>query len=125
MRSEGKYKGQVPVGTVVSKDGVNIQLDTLEDELAAMVRRYVGAFANFKKIFRVVRLPKTRSGKVLKQVVRKIVDAKPYEMPATIDDLVILEKIADAFKKMALATLRSNIDVNKDSPDHRCVFWFR
>jgi hypothetical protein len=73
----------------------------------------------------VLRLPKTRSGKVLRQVVRKIVDAKPYEMPATIDEPVILEEIADAFKKMALATLRSNIDVNKDSPDHRCVFWFR
>ncbi len=44
-------------------------------------------------------MPKTRSGKVLRQVARKIVDTKPYEMPATIDDPEILEEIADAFKK--------------------------
>ena len=96
---EDKDKGQVPVGMVVIKDGVNIELTTLEDELVAMVRKDVGAFASFKRIVRVLRLPKTRSGKILRQVIRKIVDIKPYEMPATIDDPAILEEIADAFKQ--------------------------
>ena len=96
---EDKDKGQVPVGMVVIKDGVNIELATLEDELVAMVRKDVGAFANFKRIVRVLRLPKTRSGKILRQVIRKIVDTKPYETPATIDDPAILEEIANAFKQ--------------------------
>ena len=89
----------VPVGMVVIKDGVNIELGVLESELVAMVRKDVGAFANFKRIVRVLRLPKTRSGKILRQVIRKIVDTKQYEMPATIDDPVILEEIAAAFKE--------------------------
>ena len=75
--SEDKDKGQVPVGMVVLNDGVNIKLGTLEDELVTMVHKDVGAFANFKRIVRVLRLPKTRSGKVLRQVIRKIVDTKP------------------------------------------------
>jgi propionyl-CoA synthetase len=74
---EGKDKGQVPVGMAVLKDGVNIQLGMFEDELVAMVHKDVGAFANFKRIVRVLRLPKTRSGKILRQVIRKIVDTKP------------------------------------------------
>ena len=74
---EDKDNGQVPVGMVVLNDGVNIKLGTLEDELVTMVHKDVGAFANFKRIVRVLRLPKTRSGKVLRQVIRKIVDTKP------------------------------------------------
>ena len=96
---EDKDKGQVPVGMVVIKDGINIELATLEEELVAMVRKDVGAFASFKRIVRVLRLPKTRSGKILRQVIRKIVDTKPYEIPATIDDPAILEEIADVFKQ--------------------------
>ena len=120
---EEKDKSQVPVGMVVIKDGVNIQSGTLEDELVAMVRKDVGAVANSKRIVRVPRLPKTRSGKVLRQVIRKIFDKKPYEMSATIVYPVILEEIADALKKIASATSWSDIDVRKNSPDHRCVFW--
>jgi propionyl-CoA synthetase len=74
---EDKDKGQVPIGMVVIKDGVNIQLGMFEDELVAMVHKDVGAFANFKRIVRVLRLPKIRYGKVLRQVIRKIVGAKP------------------------------------------------
>ena len=84
---------------MVIKDGINIELAILEEELVAMVRKDVGAFASFKRIVRVLRLPKTRSGKILRQVIRKIVDTKPYEIPATIDDPAILEEIADAFKE--------------------------
>ena len=95
---EDRDKGQVPAGLVIIKDGVNIEPGKLQDELVAMVRAEVGAFANFKQIVLVQRLPKTRSGKILRQVIRKIADRKPYETPATIDDPVILHEISDALR---------------------------
>ena len=94
---EDRDKGQVPVGLVIVKDGLNIEIAILRQELVAMVRNDVGAFANFKQLVLVARLPKTRSGKILRQVIRKIADKKPYEMPATIDDPVILDEIAVSF----------------------------
>ncbi len=94
---EDPDKGQIPVGLVILKDGINVTADELQGELIAMVRKDVGAFANFKQIALVARLPKTRSGKILRQVIRKIVDKKPYETPATIDDPVILDEIHSAF----------------------------
>ena len=62
-----------------------------------MVRRQLGAFANFKQALVVPRLPKTRSGKILRQVIRKIADGDPYEAPSTIDDPAILAEIETAF----------------------------
>lgn len=94
---EDRDKGQVPVGLVIVKDGLNIEIAILRQELVAMVRNDVGAFANFKQLVLVARLPKTRSGKILRQVIRKIADKKPYETPATIDDPVILDEIAVSF----------------------------
>ena len=94
---EDRDKGQIPVGLVIIKDGVNVEIKTLEAELVQMVRNDIGAFANFKRVVMVARLPKTRSGKILRQVIRKIVDLKPYETPATIDDPMILDEIKDAF----------------------------
>jgi propionyl-CoA synthetase len=60
-----------------------------------MVRKEIGAFANFRRALVVPRLPKTRSGKILRQVMRKIADGKHYEAPATIDDPKILDEIRD------------------------------
>lgn len=96
---EDRDKGQVPAGLLITKDGVNIELGSLQAEVVAMVRAEVGAFANFKQIVLVQRLPKTRSGKILRQVIRKIADKKPYETPATIDDPVILDEISDALRE--------------------------
>ena len=90
---EDKDKGQVPVGLVVLKDGANTDAATLEAELVATVRAEIGAFANFKRVAEVGRLPKTRSGKILRQIMRKIADTKPFDPPATIDDPVILDEI--------------------------------
>ncbi|MBV1877865.1 MAG: propionyl-CoA synthetase [Pseudomonadales bacterium] len=90
---EDKDKGQIPVGLTLLKDGVNISGDQLEQELVALVRNSIGPFANFKRSMVVQRLPKTRSGKILRQVIRKIADNKPYEAPATIDDPAILDEI--------------------------------
>ena len=87
-------RGQVPVGLVLLKDGSNIDPQQLELELAQMVRQQIGAFANFKRAYIVKRLPKTRSGKILRQTMRKIADGKPFDVPSTIDDPAILSEIA-------------------------------
>ena len=92
-------KGQVPVGLLIVKDGANQAVESLQAELAALVRKDIGAFANFKQSVVVDRLPKTRSGKILRKVMRAIADQRPFDPPATIDDPLILEEI-----KVALVT---------------------
>ncbi|MCY3811587.1 MAG: AMP-binding protein [Gammaproteobacteria bacterium] len=89
-------RGQVPLGLVLLKDGVNVEPAALEAELIQLMRSQVGAFANFKRALIVPRLPKTRSGKILRQVIGKIADGVPYDVPSTIDDPAILDEIADA-----------------------------
>lgn len=86
-------KGQVPLGFVLTKDGVNTSEDALFNELVQIVRESVGPFANFKRALVVASLPKTRSGKILRQVLRKMADGEPYEVPSTIDDPEILVEI--------------------------------
>ncbi|MFT7242872.1 MAG: propionyl-CoA synthetase [Candidatus Azotimanducaceae bacterium] len=86
-------KGQVPVGLLIVKDGANQAVESLQAELAALVRKDIGAFANFKQTVVVDRLPKTRSGKILRKVMRAIADQRPFDPPATIDDPLILEEI--------------------------------
>ena len=92
-------KGQVPLGLVVAKDGVNIAAAALCDELVALVRRRVGAFANFKRVVLVPRLPKTRSGKTLRGTIRKLADGEAVATPPTIDDPAILKEVADALRR--------------------------
>jgi acyl-coenzyme A synthetase/AMP-(fatty) acid ligase len=92
---ENELKGQVPVGFVVLKSGSNITEKHLEAELISMVREQLGAVACFKKSLVVKRLPKTRSGKILRRVMRHIADDKPYHMPSTIEDLTVLDEIGE------------------------------
>jgi len=87
-------KGQVPLGLVVLKAGVTKPEATLAAELAAMVRERIGPVAAFKEARVVARLPKTRSGKILRATLRKIADGEPYVVPPTIDDPAILEEVA-------------------------------
>ena len=89
-------KGQVPLGLVLLKDGMNIQAAALQDELVQLVRQKVGPFTNFKRSVVVKRLPKTRSGKILRQVMRKMADGDEYVTPSTIDDPDILDEIRAA-----------------------------
>jgi propionyl-CoA synthetase len=91
---EDADRGQVPLGLVVLKDGVNVDAARLQSELVASVRAAIGAFANFRRVAVVRRLPKTRSGKILRAVLRRIADGRPYTMPSTIDDPAILDEIA-------------------------------
>ncbi|NRP15147.1 MULTISPECIES: propionyl-CoA synthetase [unclassified Marinobacterium] len=86
-------RGQLPLGLVVLKAGESIAEETLVEELTAMVRDQVGAVACFRQALIVQRLPKTRSGKVLRAVLRKIAANESYTMPSTIDDPAILTEI--------------------------------
>lgn len=89
-------KGQVPLGFVVLKAGTQIEERQLEGELVDMVRNRLGAVACFKKAIIVQRLPKTRSGKILRRVMRHIADDKPYQAPSTIEDMSVLDEIKAA-----------------------------
>jgi propionyl-CoA synthetase len=88
-----KLKGQVPIGLVALKAGVTKERKDIVSECIAMVRGKVGPVAAFKITIVVKRLPKTRSGKILRGTVRKIADNEPYNMPATIDDPAILDEL--------------------------------
>lgn len=90
---EDELRGQIPIGLVVLKDGVNIEAEQLQKELVEIVRKEIGAFAYFRQAAVVKRLPKTRSGKILRNVMRKIADGQSYQVPSTIDDPVILDEI--------------------------------
>ncbi|MCA9731218.1 MAG: propionyl-CoA synthetase [Deferribacteres bacterium] len=94
-----ELRGQVPVGLVVLKDGVVQAEQELIDELIAIVKEKIGAFAYLRKILIVDRLPKTRSGKILRNVMRKIADNQEYNTPSTIDDPAILDEISSALGK--------------------------
>ncbi|MEZ5925694.1 MAG: propionyl-CoA synthetase [Hyphomicrobiaceae bacterium] len=87
-------KGEVPVGFIVLKAGVNRPASEVEAEVVALVRERIGPVAAFKTAMTVVRLPKTRSGKILRGTMKKIADGEDYKMPATIDDSAILTEIA-------------------------------
>ncbi len=86
-------KGQMPLGLIVLKTGTRTDHETIINELIKRVRQEIGPVASFKKATIVKRLPKTRSGKILRGTMKKIADGEPYKMPATIDDPAILEEI--------------------------------
>jgi propionyl-CoA synthetase len=88
-----KLKGQIPIGLLALKAGVTNDKKDIIAECIKMVRDKVGPVAAFKLAIVVKRLPKTRSGKILRGTVRKIADNEPYKMPATIDDPAILDEI--------------------------------
>jgi propionyl-CoA synthetase len=97
-------KGEVPCGFVVLKTGVNRAVGDIEQECAGLIREKIGPVAAFKLAIAVGRLPKTRSGKILRGTMKKIADGEPWTMPATIDDPAILSEIATALKGRGVGT---------------------
>lgn len=97
--AQDNLKGQQPLGLVIMKNGIEMTAEELEKELVALVREEIGALACFKTVVVVKRLPKTRSGKILRKIVRQIADAQPYQAPSTIDDPESLSEIAEALAK--------------------------
>jgi len=102
---EDPDKGQIPIALLLLKDGINDTHEKIKLDLTALVRKEIGAFANFKQSIVVDRLPKTRSGKILRQVMRKIADKQPFEPPATIDDPMILTEIEAALVESGIGMI--------------------
>ena len=100
------FKGQLPVGFMVLKAGVNRPHEDIVKEVVQMVRDQIGAVAAFKQAVVVDRLPKTRSGKILRGTMQKIADNEPWKMPATIDDPAILGEIEQALETIGYAHSR-------------------
>lgn len=96
-------KGEAPCGFVVLKAGVERSPLEIEKELVGLVREKIGPVAAFKLAITVGRLPKTRSGKILRGTMKKIADGDEWAMPATIDDPAILDEIASELKRRGLA----------------------
>ncbi len=93
-----ELKGEVPCGFIVLKSGVTRSPAEIEREIVALVREKIGPVAAFKLAVTVNRLPKTRSGKILRGTMKKIADHDPWTMPATIDDPAVLDEIATSLK---------------------------
>jgi propionyl-CoA synthetase len=96
-------KGEVPCGFVVLKSGVRQEPAEIERELVGLVRDRIGPVAAFKLAITVPRLPKTRSGKILRGTMKKIADGDDWNMPATIDDPAILDEIGEALQARGLS----------------------
>lgn len=102
--AEDQLKGQVPIGFFVPKAGVKRETGEIASELVQMVRKQIGPLACFKSAVMVERLPKTRSGKILRGTMRKIADGQKYTVPSTIEDPTSLEVIEEAAHKMGYGT---------------------
>ncbi len=98
-------KGQIPFGLVVLKDGADISAEALEQELVQAVRAQIGPIACFRQAVVVQRLPKTRSGKILRRTLREQVDTGKAKVPATIDDPAILDEIKAVLQGRGIGAL--------------------
>ncbi|AZI69473.1 acetate--CoA ligase [Cloacibacterium normanense] len=94
---EDDLKGQIPFGLVVLKSGTQISETEVEKEVVALVREKIGAVVALKNIVVVKRLPKTRSGKILRKLIRTMLDGKEFQIPSTIDDEAIIDELKEKF----------------------------
>ena len=106
-----ELKGQIPIGLLVLKAGVERPHEEIATETVQLVRERIGPVAVFKQAVVVERLPKTRSGKILRGTMRRIADGEEYTTPATIDDPAILAEITDALERIGYA--RAGATVNR------------
>ncbi|KFF14837.1 propionyl-CoA synthetase [Chryseobacterium soli] len=95
---DDNLKGQIPFATVVVKNGSLITEQDLEKEIIQMVREKIGAVAFLKNAMTVKRLPKTRSGKILRKLIRTLLDGKEFQIPSTIDDEKIIDEIQEKIR---------------------------
>ncbi len=95
-----ELKGEVPLGLIVLKSGVDQPYENIRAELICLIREKIGPVASFKIVAVVDKLPKTRSGKILRGTMKKIADGIDYKTPATIDDPQILQHITGVLKDL-------------------------
>jgi len=98
--TDDQLKGQLPLGLFVLKAGGRRDTDIIRKELVQLVREEIGPIACLRETSNVERLPKTRSGKILRGTMRSIANGKEYRMPSTIDDPTSLEEITIALQDM-------------------------
>jgi len=103
MGAADDLKGQLPIGLVIVNDGCTRDHKDISDELVKRVRDHIGPVAAFKSVAIVAKLPKTRSGKMLRSTMRSIADSAEWKMPATIEDASALDDVTDALKQMGYA----------------------
>lgn len=96
---EDALKGQVPMGLVITKDGVELSAEQLSARLVQRVRDEIGALACLRTVLVVPRLPKTRSGKILRRLLREIAEGKPLNVPSTIDDPACVDELKQLMTK--------------------------
>ena len=94
-----ELKGQIPLALVVAKSGENIEHFQLQHEVVQLVREKIGAVASLRDVVMVQRLPKTRSGKILRKMMRSIADGESFQTPSTIDDEAIIDEIRTVLKQ--------------------------
>ena len=99
-----EIKGEVPIGFVVLKAGAEQRTEAVVEQLVLMVKEQIGAFVNFKQVIITKQLPKTRSGKILRGILRKIVRGEQYNTPPTIEDPALLSEIEDYIAKLGLGS---------------------
>lgn len=99
-------KGQVPLALVVNKFGENIEHFQLQHEVVQLVREQIGAVASLRDVVIVPRLPKTRSGKILRKLLRSIADGENFQIPSTIDDEAIIDEVRTEFIKAKIGSFR-------------------
>ena len=99
-------KGQVPLALVVNKLGENIEHFQLQHEVVQLVREQIGAVASLRDVVIVPRLPKTRSGKILRKLLRSIADGENFQIPSTIDDEAIIDEVRTEFIKAKIGSFR-------------------
>ena len=99
-------KGQIPLGLVVCKLGENIEHFQLQHEVVQLVREKIGAVASLRDVIIVERLPKTRSGKILRKMMRSIVDGESFQIPSTIDDENIIDELVECFKASKIGSFK-------------------
>ncbi len=102
-------KGQLPAGFIVLNAGVSRDGKEIEGEVVKLVRDVIGPVAAFKNVMVVKRLPKTRSGKILRGTMRAIADGEKWNMPATIDDPAILDEITDMLKGRGMVAVKTAV----------------
>jgi propionyl-CoA synthetase len=88
-----ELKGELPCGLIVLKNGVDLRPEVVSEEVIAIVRRRIGPVAALKRVVTVDRLPKTRSGKILRSTIKRILDGETVTIPSTIEDPAVLDEI--------------------------------
>ncbi len=101
-----ELKGQVPLALVVNKSGESIEHFQLQHEVVQLVREQIGAVASLRDVVIVPRLPKTRSGKILRKLLRSIADGENFQIPSTIDDEAIIDEVRTEFIRAKIGSFR-------------------